>query len=269
MKRLSSNQSEYIIQEMYRERYFNYLSNKRHYNDSMYDNNTISKIDSEKIELALLLHKLHKEKRKLFHLVITYKKYDREYSEKEVNTFFKNIFLHAMLPKVTSTRRRTSNRQKNLQPICFAFIDEHKKKHKEIEYSTAIERLKSHISDSEEDEFPLHHHSIIAIHPEQIKSFNELIGTNTLIGIHPDTNIIKTSYIIACEPMRILYASKKLRKYPNYMLFPDSNKRRNNTNKIYDKTDKKLRSIVSTRIHLVPSDINSPYRIEKKNKLAK
>jgi hypothetical protein len=234
----------------------------------MYDKNTISKIDSEKIELALLLHKLRKEKRKLFHLVITYKKYDREYSEKEVNTFYKNIFLHAILPKVTSTRRRTSNRQKMLQPICFACIDEHKKKHKEIEYSTAIERLKSHISNSEEDEFPLHHHSIIAIHPEQIESFNELIGTNTLIGIHPDTSIIKTSYIIACEPMRILYASKKLRKYPNYMLFPDSNKRRNNTNKIYDKTDKKLRSIVSTRIHLAPSDINSPYRIEKKNKLA-
>jgi hypothetical protein len=268
MKRYTPKKSELIIQEMYRERYYNYLTRKRHYNDSMYDRNTISKIDSEKIELALMLHKLRKEKRRIFHLIITYKKYERDYSEKDVNTFFKNIFLHSMLPKITSTRRRTSTRQKMLQPICFAFVDEHKRKHSEIPFSTELDRLKAHLHDSDEEEFPLHHHAIVAVHPEQYDSFKELIGENTLINSHPDTKIIKTSYIIPCEPMRILYASKKLKKYPNYMLFPNTNKRRNNTNKIYDKTDKNLRNIVSTRIHLVPNDINSPYRIEKRNKLA-
>jgi hypothetical protein len=235
----------------------------------MYNENTISKNDNEKIELALLLHRLRKDKRRLFHLIITYKKYDREYSEKDINTFFKNIFLHYMLPKITSTRRRTSNRQKNLQPICITFVDEHKKLHKEINYQNTLDRLKSQSKDSQEQEYPLHHHSIVAIHPEQMNSFKQLIGTNTLIDEHPDTKIIKTSHIVECEPMRILYASKRLSSYPNYMLFPNSNKRRNNTNKIYDKTDSKLRSIVSTRIHEMPNDINSRYRIEKKNTIAK
>jgi hypothetical protein len=189
-----------------------------------------------------------------------------------------------------NTKRYSTNRQRQFQPICLTFIDEHTKPHRykllnESKDKIRLEALKEYDIDYSNEnnfllkpkpkyvEYPLHHHCIIAIHKDHLLRFNKFIGTNTLVRnpIHENNenkkylSVIKTSDIRPCNAMRLLYASKKLYKYPEFQLFPPSYKRRNNVNKIYTKTDPKLRSIVTTRIHTDPSDINTPMISVQKN----
>ena len=57
--------------------------------------------------------------------------------------------------------------------------------------------------------------------------------------------------------MRVLYASKLYKKYEeNYLIFPDKLNRVRTKEKIYDKTDSSLRSLVSTFIHEESTGIN-------------
>jgi len=283
-------QNKEISYQLRLEKYIKYLTLSR------IDKVNLNNIDKEKISLIEFISQIKSDQnRTLFHMTITYKQYaDRIYTEKDVNIFFKNMYLHHLLPYLHKPYRFTTNRQREYQPICLTFIDEHNKPHYlKDNFLTIEDKLRREITKENESnylveneflydpkptyiEYPLHHHCIIAIHQEQLKRFSKFIGTDTLVvksseqeKYKDSLGIIKTSDIRPCEPMRLLYASKKLNKYPEFQIFPNSFKRRNNTNKIYDGTNKNIRKIVSTTIHEDPSDINTPIRKVRINVNAK
>lgn len=212
----------------------NYLTYKRIDKDRLIDS------DIERINLANYFNNLQKhEKRHLYHLTITYKQFnERDYSADDINVFFKVFYTQYFLKELISKRYYTNN-CKRIQPICFAFIDEH-------------------LQDNCIDEHcRLHHHAILAIHEETLEKFKKYIGTNTIDTNRKQTNKICTTHINECESMRLLYASKKYQKYTeDFLIFPDKLTRKRNKLKIYDKTDNSLRSIVSTFIHEESTGIN-------------
>ena len=211
-----------------------YLNYKRLDKDSLLDS------DNKRLYITNYFNELHKnENRQLFHLTITYKPYeDREYSADDVNTFFINFYTQYFLKELISKRYYTNN-CKRLQPVCFAFIDEHLQDNLPQEHSR------------------LHHHAILAIHEDTLDSFKKFIGENTIPTNRKQTFKICTSYINECDSMRTLYASKMYKKYEeNYLIFPDKLHRDRNKEKIYDKTDFSLRSLVSTFIHEESTGIN-------------
>lgn len=211
-----------------------YLNYKRLDKDSLLDS------DNKRLYITNYFNELHKnENRQLFHLTITYKPYeDREYSADDVNTFFINFYTQYFLKELISKRYYT-NSCKRLQPVCFAFIDEHLQDNLPQEHSR------------------LHHHAILAIHEDTLDSFKKFIGENTIPTNRKQTFKICTSYINECDSMRTLYASKMYKKYEeNYLIFPDKLHRDRNKEKIYDKTDLSLRSLVSTFIHEESTGIN-------------
>jgi len=270
------------------------------------DKITLNSADAKRLQLAEFLdnYSTSNENRILYHITTTYKYFNRDYSEHDVNTFFRNLYTKYLLPYLHRPHRYTTTRQRQIQPLCLSFIDEHRNPHIVSNQNTiskydrinyALE-LESAIDYSIEKSFeskphylflehPLHHHSILSVHPEQVPRMNKLCGSNTLVvfknefknipltlsqelSIH-NRKIIKTSFIRECEAMTLLYASKNLYNYPEFQIYPDSIKRNNNTkNKIYTLTDKKYRNLVHTRIHTDPSDINTNMHDVLRNTLA-
>ena len=145
--------------------------------------------------------------RSMFHLVLTYKPYqDITYDERVVNKFFMTFYLRHFLPKLMNTRNYHRESFRHLQPICLAFIDEH-------EHSPVSINSRSEYSAR------LHHHAILAVHPEHLDRINELIGTNTLVSKF--SYKVMTSFL-APRPVSVLkYASKMMMKYPEFLSFPD------------------------------------------------
>ena len=127
-----------------------------------------SQVQTYRLALVKLFHQYALEDRKLFHLTVTYKKYrDTQYDERICNEFFINFYLKSFLPSLLSTRNFHKSSKRPLQPICYAFIDEHESKPK---------LRKSKV------EFPirLHHHALLAIHMKILDKFSPMIGTNTI-----------------------------------------------------------------------------------------
>lgn len=181
-------------------------------------NKALSKRQEEQIALAEYMFEQEQNNRTLFHMTITYKPFAvREYSEKDVNVFFKNFYIKRFLPYLMNTRNYTTIAMKRIQPITFCFVDEHAQKPIDIEY------FDNNLNNTRA--FPvaplrLHHHVILAVHPATTDRMKSLIGLNTLANNDFSPKIM-TSDIKQCEPLRLMYASKLLRTYPEFMSFPD------------------------------------------------
>lgn len=214
-------------------KYIDYLNYKQ------VDKQAISDADNKRLFLEQYFDQLHSEGRHLFHLSITYKPYeDRDYTAKDINSFFITFYTQYFLKELLSKRYYTNN-CKRIQPVCFAFIDEHLHDNHPQEHSR------------------LHHHAIIAIHEETLDSFSKFIGENTIPTNRTQTYKICTSHIIECESMRLFYASKMYKKYEEeFLIFPDKMNRVRSKEKIYQDTDSSLRNIVSTFIQQESTGIN-------------
>ena len=168
-----------------------------------------SQVQSYRLALVKLFHQYALEGRKLFHLTVTYKKYrDTQYDERICNEFFINFYLKSFLPSLLSTRNFHKSSKRPLQPICYAFIDEHESKPR-------VQKSKV--------EFPtrLHHHALLAIHTKILDKFSPMIGTNTIPLRAKYASKVMTIDLKECDPMTMLYASKRLRQYPDFLAFPD------------------------------------------------
>ncbi len=154
--------------------------------------------------------KKHQENRTLFHMTITYKPFENKvYSEKIVNDFFINFYTKKFLPYLLNTKNIHTNAKKSIQPITLAFVDEHEPKP---------------IPGTHQFSEKLHHHVILAVHPDTLEKMNELIGENTFTNptFHSKfSSKIMTSDLKECDAARLLYASKMLKYYPDFLLFPD------------------------------------------------
>jgi AAA15 family ATPase/GTPase len=181
-------------------------------------NKVLSKSQEEQIALAEYMFEQEQNNRTLFHMTITYKPFaDRYYNEKDVNVFFKNFYIKRFLPYLMNTRNYATIAMKRIQPITFSFVDEHEQKPIEIDY---FDSNLNNIRAVPVAPLRLHHHAILAVHPATVKRMNSLIGLNTFANSDFSPKIM-TSDLKQCEPLRLMYASKLLQTYPEFMSFPD------------------------------------------------
>lgn len=189
----------------------------RYIQQSHSNRNPLSKTNLYRLALTEQMHKLKLEGRTLFHVSITYKSIaTRTYSEKDINTFFINFYTKNFLPYLIKTKNYGRPSKKLIQPMSYVFVDEHE--------MTAIKTpiFNSKTFNVEFDYvFPtrLHHHAIMALHPSTLEQMKSLEGTNTLNN-SDFSSIFMTSDVRECDAQCLLYASKMLHRYPDFMMFP-------------------------------------------------
>lgn len=179
-------------------------------------NNTESISNQYRLGLTEMMYlKSIQEDRTLFHLTLTYKPYqDRIYQESDANKFFIKFYTQHLLPHLLGTRQIQKKRE--LQPICLAFIDEHEMQ------PVKVSRLVDTSQPRDCYEFPLrlHHHAILAVHPSNVEVMQNLVGTNTLNSSEFSYKVM-TSDLKECDAIRLLYASKMMKRYSDFLSFPD------------------------------------------------
>ena len=154
------------------------------------------------------------EGRHLFHLTVTYKPFQhREYKSQDINKFFTNFYVKLFLPLILKTRNIHTKYKRSIQPITFTFIDEgsHSSMIKVKEDGGYLYNV---FSDR------LHHHAILSIHPTTIESLIEYVGINTFPKSKFSAKIMTTD-LKKCEIGTVLYASKMIEKYNDYLCYPD------------------------------------------------
>jgi len=153
----------------------------------------------------------------IYHLVLTYKyPEDKTLSEFMMNKFFTQFYIRYFLPYLFRTKNYNRKKYRYFQPICLAFIHEHehagvvKKKLNKI--SLELDNVNTYAE-------RLHHHAVIAVHPEHRDRMDTLLGENTLKKNFSHT--IKTSFVAERPSSVVWYASNSLHQYPNFLSFPD------------------------------------------------
>ena len=182
------------------------------------DRNIDSRNNIERLSLMKKCRDLEDEGRTLFHLSVTYKRYQsRDYSESDINTFFKNFYQRTFLPRLLNTRNIHTNIKKSIQPICFSFVDEH-------EHSAKQKTVMNVVTNRLETIFHyptrLHHHAIVAAHPATLEKMNSLCGIST-IPKNKWSERVLTTELNKCDSNRILYSSKMYSRYPDFQMYPN------------------------------------------------
>lgn len=167
-----------------------------------YLNHSMSNSDLIRLSLTEYVHNLVQDQnRSIFHLTTTYKPYkDRIYTQRDIDHFFTNFYVKYLLSEVLGTKNIHTVTKKSIQPITFTFTDEH---------------LQSFHSDR------LHHHSILCVHPKTLDFFQSLPERDWIDTDTRYTHKIESSHIRQCEPMTLLYSSKMLDRYHDFLTFPD------------------------------------------------
>lgn len=185
----------------------------------------LSKIDQMRIELVKYFENLETNN-KLFHLTITYKPYaDRSYKEIDVNRFFCKFYVQEFLPIITGTKHYHRTKFRCFQPVCLSFIDEH-------EHFSNVVSVNNKVSAhqiSHECAARLHHHAILALPEESVARINDYIGENTFCNDKFSHKIMTTDFK-NCDATRVLYASKLMWLYPDFLSFPDKKESLNHIN---------------------------------------
>lgn len=209
-----------------------YPIQKQNWNDYLNSNYINTSTFDERVGFAEYMYQQEQSGRVLYHMTTTYKPYEeRTYKERDINKFFINFYVKKFLRYVVDSRRFNQISHRHLQPICFAFVDENEpdvvaKKYSVIENSRLTTSIKYSFAER------LHHHAILAAHPDTVERLDRLIGTNTLTS---HSKIFMTSDFKRCDAGRILYSSKMLHQYPEYLIFPNTFKSKKNERSEYAK----------------------------------
>lgn len=201
---------------------------KKSWSSYLHDNYINTSTFQERLGFADYMKNQELSGRVLYHLTLTYKRNGQwDYGVRDVNKFFTNFYLKKLLRDIVGTSYFNRDRYRHLQPICYAFIDEHEMK---PVFNKKIEYVDGRLSDASVTHFPvrLHHHAILAAHPDTVDRLDCLTGENTLWKY---SKIIMTSYLTRCHAGTILYSSKKLDQYrDDYLCFPDRAQRQTRAN---------------------------------------
>jgi hypothetical protein len=146
--------------------------------------------------------------RSLFFLTLTYKPFQNKvYSSQDVDQFFSTFYRHHFLPELLQTRNYHRPKFRPIQPITVAFIDEHKPVATQSRTNPDLLELSS----------KLHHHAVLAVHPDTLERIQTLVGENTMqTGF---SSKIMTTDLRPCDASAVGYASKMLHRYPEYRIF--------------------------------------------------
>lgn len=183
--------------------------------DSDRNQSRVNHWQTQTIALADCVGQMERNGCSLYHLTLTYKPYGlREYRESDVSQFFKNFYMAGFLPFLLQTNKFNRPNKRPLQPVCFAFVDEHENNPR-VEWK--------HVGDGEikaSGQFAerLHHHAIIVAKPETVDRLNSMLGENTFA-----TNYFSPKIMTSCLQQAnigvVPYAAKMMWKYPEYLLF--------------------------------------------------
>ena len=173
---------------------------------------------ASRIALAEYFYSQEQSGRILYHMTTTYKPFeDRTYNERDVNKFFVNFYVKKFLRYVLDTSYINKNSNRQIQPICFCFVDDHEPK---VVGESFGEIANNILSTSIRYRFAerLHHHAVLAVHTSTVDRIDKLIGENTLTHF---SRKMMTSDLKRCDAGRVLYSSKMMHKYQDYLTFPD------------------------------------------------
>jgi hypothetical protein len=197
------------------------------------DKVNLTKFDSYMLAINEMFHREHIEKnRTLYHLTLTYKSprnspnvSESTYTIERINKKFILFYTRFLLVELLG-RNHTNINKKQIQPISFVFIENHK-------------------MNNTKQELRFHHHAILAVHQETVERFNKFLGTNTFKDLNKSfrfedaesseqKRIMFTDSIMSSdlkivdtkEFTQVLYAQKQYKQYSEHFLcFPDSMKR--------------------------------------------
>ena len=194
--------------------YIEYIQNNgQHRNKDLASN-------KHRLSLANKMLELEKDGNTLFHLSVTYNPYqDIQYTEKDINKYFTNFYYRTVLPSLLNTSHINTNIKKLLHPICLAFVDEH-------EHKAKPKIIRNNVTNEIEQTFiypiKLHHHAILAVHQDTLEKMQSFVGLNS-IPRNKWANKVMSFDIKQCSSTRLLYASKMLQKYPDFLPFTPIN----------------------------------------------
>jgi hypothetical protein len=171
----------------------------------------LNETDLVRLSLANYFYDLENKGYKLYHLSITYRPQKFELSNERVDGCFIQFHTQFLLPRLLGTKNLHHTKNRKIQPIVFAFLDEH-------------DSVKGKFTSCEAP-IRLHHHAIYAVHPDAKTWCDEHIGESTFSILKQDSTPYMSSDLTDCEAMRVLYASKMLETYPDFLMFPDKWKR--------------------------------------------
>ena len=179
-------------------------------NKSVTTTRELSTTDQMRFGLLQMMLKHQESGRSLFLLSITYKPYQNKiYSSQDVDQFFTRFYLRHFLPELIQTKHYNRSKFRRIQPITISFIDEHK--------PTVIKSRTN--PDLLELSSKLHHHAVLAVHPETLERIQTLTGENTMqTGF---SSKIMTTDLRPCDVGAVGYASKMFHRYPDFLIFPD------------------------------------------------
>jgi hypothetical protein len=170
----------------------------------------ITPIEQQRLEWTQYMQKQVNEGRTLFHLVLTYKTFAGEdHTEKWANQNFVEFYTKAFLPKLMGTRNYNRPHHRDVQPICIAFLEAHASK--PIEGMDSSGNYDCRFFDR------LHHHAILAVHPDNVEVMRQLDKTDFLES--SAANRVMTFFKRECEPKCLLYASKSMAHHSDYLIF--------------------------------------------------
>jgi len=137
---------------------------------------------------------------KLYEMSLTYKPFhnNRSHSTEEIKKIFKQFYLQNFLGRHLFKNRHWMNKHNNIQPHTYCFVEEHESSKKALNKSSGIYLFPDR----------LHHHAVMAAHPDTIQAIDALIGENTLLDFHSS---IMTSSLKEADLDWVLFAAK------NYM----------------------------------------------------
>lgn len=173
----------------------------------------LSKVDQIRLALSDMFQTYQDEYRILYHMTVTYfQPSTYNHTNAGINRIFVNTYLKKLLPYLFESRHFNRPSYRHLQPIAYVFADEHESKPVLQSDSSRL------LPETNAFAARLHHHAVLAVHPDTQERFETLLGDNTLRQF---SKKIMTSNINEAEPMRVLYATKLLWKYEDYLTFPD------------------------------------------------
>ena len=180
----------------------------RSINQSVTTPRELSTTDQMRYGLLQMMLEHQESGRSLFMISTTYKPYQNKiYSPQDVDQFFTRFYLHHFLPELIQTKHYNRSKFRSIQPITIAFIDEHK--------PTVIKSRTN--PDLLELSSKLHHHAVLAIHPDTLERIHSMVGENTMkTGF---STKIMTTDLRSCDVGAVGYASKMFHRYPDFLTF--------------------------------------------------
>ena len=139
---------------------------------------------------------------KLYAFTVTYTPNDEAHSfDKTIKNRFKKFYLHEFLTKIHFNNNEWTKKFNKLQPAVVLFVEDHESKAVTMEDEYGITRTS----------FPerLHHHGIMAVHPDFVSRLEPYIGVNTLN--HLCKGIMTTDFK-PCNIEWMLYAGKHFKQ---------------------------------------------------------